>query len=99
MNHHSKTWPLQEAKAKFSELVRRAHTEGPQTVTLHGEPSVVVSAIEKKSRLIAGKYDPTGTGLDLIRVMQSCPAPEVFDYILRARNATPVKAKRPVEFK
>lgn len=43
MNHHSRTWPLQEAKAKFSELVRRAQTEGPQTVTVHGHPAVVIS--------------------------------------------------------
>ena len=43
MNYHSKTWPLQEAKAKFSELVRRAQTDGPQTVTVHGEPAVVIT--------------------------------------------------------
>lgn len=34
---------MQEAKAKFSELVRRARSEGPQTVTVHGEPVVVIS--------------------------------------------------------
>ncbi len=43
MNSQSKTWPLQEAKAKFSELVRRAQTEGPQTVTVHGQAAVVIS--------------------------------------------------------
>lgn len=48
MNHHSKTWPLQEAKAKFSELVRLAQSEGPQTVTVHGQPAVVVSAAKRK---------------------------------------------------
>jgi prevent-host-death family protein len=27
-------WKLEDAKARFSDLVRRAHTEGPQTVTV-----------------------------------------------------------------
>jgi hypothetical protein len=30
-------WQLQEAKQRFSEVVRRAIEEGPQTVTLVGE--------------------------------------------------------------
>lgn len=76
MNHHTRTWPLQEAKAKFSELVRLAQSEGPQTVTVHGQATVVVMAVEPKTKLIAGKYEPTGTGLDLIRAMQACPYPE-----------------------
>jgi hypothetical protein len=29
-------WRLQDAKARFSELVRMAHSNGPQLVTLHG---------------------------------------------------------------
>ena len=37
MNKHARVWSLQEAKAKFSEVVRRARTEGPQTVTVHGK--------------------------------------------------------------
>lgn len=35
-------WQLQEAKQRLSELIRRAHTEGPQVVTRHGEDIVVV---------------------------------------------------------
>lgn len=38
------TWALQDAKAKFSEVVDRALTEGPQEVTRHGRPAVVVVA-------------------------------------------------------
>ncbi len=93
MNHHSKIWPLQEAKAKFSELVRLAQSEGPQTVSVHGEPTVVITAITNTKKLIAGKYEPTGTGLDLIRAMQACPYPEVFDVIdsLRVREQSIVK--------
>jgi antitoxin Phd len=41
------SWQLQEAKAKFSELVRKATFEGPQEVTVRGHEQVVV--ISKKS--------------------------------------------------
>ena len=35
------SWQLQEAKARMSELVKRAQ-EGPQGITLHGKPVAVV---------------------------------------------------------
>ncbi len=35
-------WKLEDAKARFSELVRRARTGSPQTVTIHGKAAVVV---------------------------------------------------------
>ena len=42
-------WQLQEAKAKFSQLVQKALDEGPQTVTRHGkEVAVLVSAEDYK---------------------------------------------------
>lgn len=37
-----KAWQLQEAKAKFSEVVQAALNEGPQTVTRRGEEAVVI---------------------------------------------------------
>jgi prevent-host-death family protein len=41
------TWPLQDAKARFSEVVKRAATEGPQMVTCRGvETAVVVSVAD-----------------------------------------------------
>jgi prevent-host-death family protein len=36
------TWPLQDAKARLSELVRMAMESGPQRISLRGEPAVVV---------------------------------------------------------
>lgn len=39
------SWQLQEAKQRFSELVRRTLAEGPQVVTRHGA-EVVVAARE-----------------------------------------------------
>jgi antitoxin Phd len=42
MDGKSNTWKLQDAKARFSELVRRARAGEPQHVTLHGREAVVV---------------------------------------------------------
>ncbi|MGH2880380.1 MAG: type II toxin-antitoxin system Phd/YefM family antitoxin [Solirubrobacteraceae bacterium] len=44
-------WQLQAAKQHFSELVERAHGEGPQVVTKHGKATVVVVSIEEYQRL------------------------------------------------
>ncbi len=38
------TWQLQEAKSRFSELVDRTLTEGPQMVTRRGAEAVVIIA-------------------------------------------------------
>jgi prevent-host-death family protein len=38
----SDTWKLQDAKARFSELVRQARTGAPQRVTVHGKEAVAV---------------------------------------------------------
>ena len=48
---------MQEAKQKFSELVRRAVEEEPQTVTRHGEEVVVVVPIEEYRRFSGEKPD------------------------------------------
>lgn len=44
-------WQLQEAKQRFSEVVRRALESGPQVVTRHGRPAVVVVAAPEYDRL------------------------------------------------
>jgi prevent-host-death family protein len=36
------TWALQDAKARFSELARKAERDGPQRVTVRGKPALVV---------------------------------------------------------
>lgn len=45
-------WRLEEAKARFSEVVRRARTEGPQHVTVRGQDAVVVISVEELARLL-----------------------------------------------
>jgi len=37
-------WKLQDAKARFSEVVERALHDGPQVVTRHGQNAVVIVA-------------------------------------------------------
>jgi len=44
-------WQVQEAKQRFSELVRRTLEEGPQVVTRHGEEVVVVVPAEEYRRM------------------------------------------------
>lgn len=43
------TWKLQDAKARFSEVVDRALANGPQVVTRHGTNAVVVISYEQFS--------------------------------------------------
>jgi prevent-host-death family protein len=61
-------WLLRDAKARFSELVRRVRTEGPQHVTVHGRDEVVVIAAEEFRRL---KGDVTGAAL--VDAIQASP--------------------------
>jgi antitoxin Phd len=49
------SWKLEDAKARFSELVRRAHEEGPQAVTVRGRPAVVVLDAAQYERMAARK--------------------------------------------
>ena len=67
-DRQSGRWLLQDAKARFSELVRRVHSEGPQHVTVHGRDEVVVISAEEFRRL---KGDLTGEAL--IAAMQASP--------------------------
>lgn len=44
-------WQLQEAKAKFSEVVKMSQKDGPQEISVHGKPVVVVISREEYDRL------------------------------------------------
>jgi prevent-host-death family protein len=59
---------LQDAKARFSELVRKVRSEGPQHVTVHGRDAVVVIAAEEFRRLKGSL-----SGQSLIDALQSSP--------------------------
>jgi len=66
------TWMAQDAKARFSEVMRRAREIGPQHVTVHGREEAVVLSADDYRKL---KGD-TRTGADLVAAMQACPWPE-----------------------
>lgn len=52
------SWAASQAKARFAELIRKAQTEGPQTVTQHGRDAVVVLSVEEFRKLRNRKPKP-----------------------------------------
>jgi prevent-host-death family protein len=79
----SARWALQDAKARFSESVRRVHSEGPQHVRMHGRDEVVVISTEEYRRLSGAR-----TGEALIEAMQVSP--------YRDSEIEPSRARLPV---
>jgi antitoxin Phd len=90
----SNSWKLQDAKARFSELVRKARTGAPQTVTVHGKDAVVVVDSERFEIRLKPKRDQSmadfiegskkyrglleGVNLDRVK-MDITPRPVFFD--------------------
>jgi prevent-host-death family protein len=74
-------WPLQKAKNEFSRVVDRALSEGPQTVTRHGKPVVVVSAIGAES----GRTGNRKASKALLALLRSCPV-DLSRIIVRDRS-------------
>lgn len=65
-------WRLQDAKARFSEVVRNAQQRGPQRVTLHGKDAVVIVGADEFDRL----QRPL-TGRDIINALAGSPLADV----------------------
>ncbi|MBW8879832.1 MAG: type II toxin-antitoxin system Phd/YefM family antitoxin [Asticcacaulis sp.] len=63
---------LQDAKARFSEVVRRARSEGPQHVTVHGREEVVIMSADEFYRL-----QRRLTGEALIAALQASPLGDI----------------------
>jgi prevent-host-death family protein len=73
-------WPLQDAKARFSELVRRARERGPQHVSVRGEPAVVVMSEEEFARL-------TSRGPSIVdHIVEGAPWPDDVVDAINARS-------------
>jgi prevent-host-death family protein len=50
------TWPVQDAKARFSEMLETSLAEGPQLVTKHGKAAAVLVPIRQWEALqVSGK--------------------------------------------
>jgi antitoxin Phd len=72
-------WQLQTAKARFSEVFRKARSEGPQWITRQGKEAVVVLPAEEFEKLKRRRKQPkslvqffaesplAGSGIDLER--------------------------------
>ena len=73
---------MQEAKQKFSELLRKAHSDGPQFVTRHGEEVAVVIDIEEFRRL----QGPTDVDDPLLHGLKSDELAELLDQIVADRK-------------
>jgi len=63
------SWELQSAKAKFSEVFRRARNEGPQRITRQGKEGVVMVAEEQYDRLVGKSHQPK----DLVQFFRASP--------------------------
>lgn len=48
-----KSWPVQDAKARFSEFLQASLTEGPQLVTMRGTEKAVLVPVDEWRRLTA----------------------------------------------
>jgi prevent-host-death family protein len=65
-------WQLQDAKARFSEVVRRAVEQGPQHVTVNGEERAVVVSVEEYERLTGHR-----SGRELVDLLARSPLADV----------------------
>jgi prevent-host-death family protein len=69
---HPRSWALQDAKARLSELIRKAQRDGPQHVTVHGRGTVVVLSEEDYARLTGAR-----SGQQLVDLLSSSPLRDV----------------------
>jgi prevent-host-death family protein len=53
-------WQIQDAKQRFSEMIRAVAHEGPQIITRHGDEVAVVVDIAEYRRLTRPTVDLTG---------------------------------------
>jgi antitoxin Phd len=49
--HSPDRWKLEDAKARLSEVVRRANTAGPQRVTVRGKETAVILSAKDYERM------------------------------------------------
>lgn len=77
------TWQMQTAKARFSDVVRSAKSEGPQDITIHGKSVAVVLSRELYDRL-------SGNTQSLVQFMQSSPLYGMEDVVFE-RDKSPVR--------
>lgn len=60
------TWQMQEAKAKFSELIKNVVNKEPQLISVRGKPTVVVISFDKYKNLTSHK-------MNFVELMRNSP--------------------------
>jgi prevent-host-death family protein len=78
-------WQLREAKARVSEVVRRAVDEGPQHVSVRGVPAAVVLSEEAHRRLTWARPSI------LDRILEGEPWPDALVDAINDRPSGPVR--------
>jgi antitoxin Phd len=76
-------WQIQSAKARFSEVFRRARTEGPQRITRQGKEGVVMVAEEQYEQLVGKSHQPK----NLVQFFRQSPLVGVKLDLTRDRTA------------
>jgi prevent-host-death family protein len=75
------TWQMQDAKARLSEVVRRAEIDGPQDITVHGRSVAVVVSRAAFERL-------SGQTASLVDFMQASPLAGLDDELVFERDTS-----------
>lgn len=74
------TWQMQDAKARLSEVVKRAELDGPQGITVHGKSVAVVLSRAAFERM-------SGQQASLLAFMQASPMAGLDDELVIERDA------------
>ncbi len=61
------TWQLQNAKAEFSKVIKLAVTQGPQDITVRGEPTAVVISRRDYNKLVKKPH------ISLVKMLRKSP--------------------------
>ena len=73
------SWQMQDAKARLSEVVKRAERDGPQDITLHGRSVAVVVSRDRFDQL-------SGQAASVVDFMQASPLAGLDDDLVFARD-------------
>ena len=73
------SWQMQDAKARLSEVVKRAERDGPQDITLHGRSVAVVVSRDRFDQL-------SGQAASVVDFMQASPLAGLDDDLAFARD-------------
>ncbi|MFN3673700.1 MAG: type II toxin-antitoxin system Phd/YefM family antitoxin [Bosea sp. (in: a-proteobacteria)] len=82
-------WALQDAKARFSEVVKRAQSEGPQEVTVRGEPTAYIVSKQDFEAMRQERRTGRSNVVDLL--LEGEPWPDDFVDLVNQRSQLPAR--------